>query len=198
MKIDKHLLLHHGAVYEDYKAKETIFFSGDLPRFYIQIAEGEVELNNYLEDGKEITIGLFSAGNSIGESLLFTDQTYPMNAVAKTDCRVLKLKKSRFLDLVKSDANVAICALERLSADLNYYYNMHSIIAESQPVSKIKGFLDYYKELSGLRHSNSFKVPLTRQEIAKIVGLRVETVVRTVKKMEQESMLAIKERKIYY
>jgi len=198
MKIDEHLLLSHGAIFQDYEAKETIFFVGDTPRYYMQITQGSVELNNFLEDGKEVMVGLFSEGNSIAESLLFTDQLYPINCVAKTDCTLLKLDKTSFLEILRNDSALAMRALERLSADLIYYYNIQTIIAESQPVSKIKGLLDYYKAYSGIKNDHPFKVPFTRQEIAKIVGLRVETVIRTIKKMEQDCMLAIKERKIYY
>lgn len=198
MKIDEDLLIEHGAVYQSFQAKENIFFAEDTPRSYMQITNGSVELNNFLDDGKEVTVGIFSEGNSIAESLLFTEQPYPMNCVAKTDCTILKLKKSSFLAIIESDSSLAFHCMQRLSADLVYYYNMQKIVAESQPVSKIKSLLDYFKAYSGGHHGAAFQVPLTRNEIAKLVGLRVETVIRAVKKMEQESLLAIKKRKIYY
>ncbi|MDQ0065232.1 Crp/Fnr family transcriptional regulator [Chryseobacterium lathyri] len=198
MKIDENLLLSHGAVYEDYQAKNHIFFAGDTPKYYMQITKGSVELYDYLDYGKEVTVGILSAGNSLVASLLFTDYPYPMNAIAKTDCTLLKLDKMSLLTLVKSDYNIGLRMFERLSSDLFYYYSMQRIIAEKQPVSKIKGLLDYYKELNGIKLGNVFQVPLTRQEIANMIGLRVETVVRIVKKMEQKHMLEIKERKIFY
>jgi CRP-like cAMP-binding protein len=198
MKIDEQLLLRLGATYQEYQAKEVIFFEGATPRCYMQIEKGSVELNIIFENGKEFIVGLFSEGNSIAESVLFTDQPYPVNAVAKTDCSVLKLDKNNFLELLRVDPDIALSTLERLSTDLLYQYNIHTIIAESQPLSKIKALFDYLKTFNGIRHDHVFKVPFTRQEIANILGLRVETVIRTVKKTEQDCMLAIRERKIYY
>ncbi|WP_238349718.1 helix-turn-helix domain-containing protein [Chryseobacterium cucumeris] len=41
-------------------------------------------------------------------------------------------------------------------------------------------------------------VPLTRQQIANLTGLRVETVIRSIKKMEREHILKLIGRKILY
>ncbi len=38
----------------------------------------------------------------------------------------------------------------------------------------------------------------TRQEIANLTGLRVETVIRTLKKMETEKLVCIINRKLYF
>lgn len=41
-------------------------------------------------------------------------------------------------------------------------------------------------------------IPFTRQEIANFTGLRVETVIRTIKRMEEAAIVEIKNRKIYF
>jgi CRP-like cAMP-binding protein len=41
-------------------------------------------------------------------------------------------------------------------------------------------------------------IAFTRQEIANFTGLRVETVIRTLKKMEEENKVTIDHRKLYY
>ena len=42
------------------------------------------------------------------------------------------------------------------------------------------------------------QVPFTRQEIANMTGLRVETVIRSVKSLEEQGLLKIIDRKIIY
>ncbi|WP_374442914.1 helix-turn-helix domain-containing protein [Epilithonimonas sp.] len=44
----------------------------------------------------------------------------------------------------------------------------------------------------------SFKVPLTRQQMASLTGLCVETIIRTIKNMEKEKIIKICNRKIFY
>ncbi|MFN7791910.1 MAG: helix-turn-helix domain-containing protein, partial [Cyclobacteriaceae bacterium] len=44
--------------------------------------------------------------------------------------------------------------------------------------------------------SGKFAVPLTRQQIADMVGMRVETVIRTVKKLEDSGKVRLVNHKI--
>ncbi|MGG1923669.1 cyclic nucleotide-binding domain-containing protein [Chryseobacterium sp. NRRL B-14798] len=101
MIIDENLLLENGAVYENYSAKEIIYLLGDCPHYYFQIVRGIVELNNYHEDGKEFTQNILSDGQSFGESLLFSDNKYPTNAISRIECTILKLRKSDFLKMLE-------------------------------------------------------------------------------------------------
>lgn len=198
MIIDENLLLEKGAVYEDYPAKEIIFQTGDTPHFYFQIVKGTVELNNYHEDGKEFTLNILREGQSIGESLLFSEKKYPMNAVAKTDCTVLKLSKANFLRLVCENRDVMLRILENLSDRLFYKYVMLFNNSASEPSTKIRSLMDYLKECAHQQERYTYEVPLTRQQIANLTGLRVETVIRAVKKMEQDDILKLEGRQIMY
>ncbi|WP_276875626.1 helix-turn-helix domain-containing protein [Chryseobacterium joostei] len=58
--------------------------------------------------------------------------------------------------------------------------------------------MDYLKSFAIDQKQYSFKVPLTRQQMAGLTGLCVETTIRTIKGMERAMMLRIKDRKIMY
>lgn len=198
MIIDENLLLENGAVYEDYPAKEIIYEMGSVPHYYFQIVRGTVELNNYHEDGKEFTLNILSEGQSFGESLLFGNKNYPMNAITKTECRILKLPKSDFLSMLSTNTELMFTIFRYLSDRLFYKYVMLFNNSAIDPMSKIKSLIDYYKENSLKQNPYSYAVPLTRQQIANLTGLRVETVIRTIKKMEQEDIVKIDGRQILY
>ncbi|WP_426478089.1 Crp/Fnr family transcriptional regulator [Chryseobacterium sp. CBSDS_008] len=196
--IDENLLLKNGALYEEYSAKELIYHVGDRPRYYFQVMRGTVELNNYHEDGKEFTLNIISQGQSFGESLLFSDKRYPTNAIAKTDCRVLKLARPDFLKMLSENNKLMFVIFQYLSDRLFYKYVMLFNNSALDPIIKIKSLMDYYKESSLKKKKYSYEVPFTRQQIANLTGLRVETVIRTVKRMEQENMVKIDGRQILY
>ncbi|UTX50049.1 Crp/Fnr family transcriptional regulator [Chryseobacterium sp. MA9] len=198
MIIDENLLLENGAVYEDYPAKEIIYEMGNIPQYYFQIVKGTVELNNYHEDGKEFTLNILSEGQSFGESLLFGNKNYPMNAIAKTDCRILKLPKSNFLSMLSTNTELMFTIFRYLSDRLFYKYVMLFNNSAIDPASKIKSLMDYYKESSIKQTPYSYPVPLTRQQIANLTGLRVETVIRTIKKMAEDEVLRLDGRTILY
>jgi len=174
MIIDESLLLENGAVYEDYPAKEFIYEMGGIPYYYFQIVKGTVELNNYHEDGKEFTLNILSEGQSFGESLLFGNKNYPMNAVAKTDCRILKLPKSNFLSMLSTNTELMFTIFRYLSDRLFYKYVMLFNNSAIDPMSKIKSLMDYYKGSSLKQTPYSYPVPLTRQQIANLTGLRLD------------------------
>jgi CRP-like cAMP-binding protein len=58
--------------------------------------------------------------------------------------------------------------------------------------------MDYLKSFQKEQAPYSFLVPLTRQQMAGLTGLCVETAIRTIKVMERNKILKIKDRKILY
>jgi len=197
MIIDESILLEHGATMENYFAKEIIFRKGGYPQYYFQISDGTVELNNYHSDGKEFTLNILTKGQSIGESLLFGENNYPMNAVAKSDCRIIKLTKSKFHSLLVENRDVVLKLLEYLSDRLFYKYIMLFNNSANEPVAKIRALMEYFKKSAFVKGAFSYHLGLTRQQIANLTGLRVETVIRTLKKMEKDNLIRLRERKIF-
>lgn len=198
MIINEELLLANGATYQEYNSNNTVFCEGDRPQYYFQIVHGTIELNNYHEDDKEFTQNILSDGQSFGESLLFTDKPYPMNAVSKDSSLILRLPKVRFLALLQQKPEISMSMLECLADRLFHKYTMLFNLSSSNPMDKIENIMNYLKSYNSNTDPYSFQVPLTRQQLANLTGLRTETVIRTVKKMEKNKVLMLKGRKIYY
>ncbi|MCJ7932297.1 MAG: Crp/Fnr family transcriptional regulator [Chryseobacterium sp.] len=197
MIISEDLLLAYGANYETFEMNETIFYEGNLPKFYFQITHGIVELNNYHEDGKEFTQNILSDGQSFGESFLFDDKVYPTNATAKTTCTILKLPKTDFFHLLNQHPEVSSRMFKCLADRLYYKYVMLFNVSSPDPILKIKTVMDCLKGNDD-NNKYSFQIPLTRQQLANLTGLRVETVIRTIKKMHNINLVRLQNRKIFY
>lgn len=198
MIVSEDLLLSYGAKYQDYSYKDVIFKELSMPRFYFQIVTGSVELNNYMADGKEFTHNIITDGQSFGESLLFINHPYPINAVALTDCTIIKLGRSEFMSLLRNNPKITMDLFVSMSERLFHKYNMLFTLSSTDAQTKIKGMLDYEKILHGKSHDNSFIVPYTRQQIANLTALRVETVIRSLRKMAEKGILKLEGRKIIY
>lgn len=196
--IAEDLLISYGADDKYYKSGEIIFREGETAVFYYQIGSGQVKLNNYTEDGKEFIQNIFSDGHSIGESLLFVDRPYPMNAVAMEDCRILKLSKSGFLNMIRENPEISLNVYQCMAERMYYKYIMLYNLSFQNPVLKLKQLMDYLKSYYEDKSAYSFQVPLTRQQLASLTGLRVETVIRAIKNMEKDQIVKIERRKIFY
>jgi CRP-like cAMP-binding protein len=198
MVIKEEILHSVGAVTRRYRPSEIIFNEGDVPKYYYQIITGNVKLNNYNDDGKEIIQTLLEEGQSIGESLLFMDKPYPMNAVALTECNIIRLPRSVFLDLMKLYPDLCLNMNKILSQRLYFKIIMTQNLSSQNPTAKLKGLMDYLKSFQKEQSPYSFLIPLTRQQMASLTGLCVETAIRTIKMMERNKMVKIENRKILY
>ncbi len=190
----------------DYGAKEQLFLKGDMifeegvpARFYFQIKKGEVKMNNFNEDGKEFVQGIFSEGSCFGEPPLFGDFDYPANAIALKDSQIIKLSKESLFKLLNEHPNLLLKITKSIAKRMNYKAIMLAEISSNTPEHRITRFLEYLKnDVFGIDEKFGYQVELTRQQIADLTGLRVETVIRTIKSMEKEGLLKIIQKKIYY
>ncbi|MBL3547673.1 Crp/Fnr family transcriptional regulator [Chryseobacterium sp. KMC2] len=196
--ITEDLLISFGAETINYKAGDLIFREEEYPMFYYQIEKGKIKLNNYTEDGKEFIQNIFSDGHSFGESLLFVDRPYPMNALAMENSSIFRISRESFLNLIKNNPEVSLNVYQCLAERMYYKYIMLYNLSFQNPVSKLKLLLDYLKSYHDDKAAYSFQIPLTRQQLASLTGLCVETVIRTIKQMEKDNILKIEQRKIYY
>lgn len=198
MIIKEELLYSAGAIIKQYKPSEIIFSEGDPPSYYYQIITGEVKLNNYNDEGKEIIQTLLEDGQSIGESLLFMDKLYPLNAIVLTNCKVLRLPKNNFFELLKLYPDICFDMNRLLSQRLYFKIIMAQNLCTQSPAAKLRVLMDYLKSSQKEQAPYSFMIPLTRQQMASLTGLCVETAIRTIKTMERNKIVQIKDRKILY
>lgn len=199
MIINELILESLGATTENLLAGESIFSEDEIPKYYYQINNGKVKLNNYNHEGREVLQTILEPGQSIGESLLFVENvTYPVNAVAITSCRIFKLRKSAFFDLLDKNPEVSLEMNRHLSQILYFKQKMGPILCTNSPMYKLKSFLDYLKSSQHAKEPFAFQVPYTRQEMANLTGLCVETTIRTIKTMEKDNIVRIRNRKILY
>lgn len=198
MNIDENTLYSSGGETRLYKKGEQIYREGDHALYYFQIRTGKVKLNNYDEDGKEFIQNIFGGNQSFGDSMLFLDKFYPTNAVCIQPTEIIRVPKDRFLKLIKTYPDLSFEMNACLSQRLYFKAVMLQNMASLNPVSRLTGLLDYLKSYHDDSCGNCFQVELTRQQVANLVGLRVETVIRVLKKMEKEGSIKIENRKIVY
>ncbi|NJY62025.1 Crp/Fnr family transcriptional regulator [Salinimicrobium sp. CDJ15-81-2] len=196
--IDENLLLNYGAKRVAFSKGDQLFREGESAVNFYQVASGEIKMNNYNEDGKEFIQGIFSIGQSFGEPPLLAKVKYPANAEAISDAEVFQLSKEQFLDLLSSHPKVHLKITETLAKRLYYKAIMVSEISSQEPEHRILRIIDYLKQHVGkVEGKFDYRLDLTRQQLADLTGLRVETVIRATKSLEKKGELQIKKRKVY-
>lgn len=196
--IDRAVLNKYGASEKKYLRDEVVFNKNGTPKFYFQVVSGKVKMSTYNDAGKEFIQGIFVEGNSFGEPPLFGDFDYPANAVVLEDCVLLVLRKEKFENLLMENPEIHLKFTKVLADRLYYKATMASGNSNENAEERIRTILDYLKiTVHHIPDNEDFEVDLTRQQIADLTGLRVETVIRTMKKMSSKGMIKIANRRVY-
>ena len=196
--INKKILGTYGAERHSFNKGEVIFKQDDKPRFYYQIADGEVKMRNITQSGKEFIQRIFSQDRSFGEPPLFGDFGYPADAIALTDCSIWQLPAEKFYLLLREQPETHFKITSAIAARLYYKALMAREISFEEPRHRIKRLLQYLKhDVYKCSEAFSYEVELTRQQIADLTGLRVETAIRSIKDLEEMGEIKIVNRKIW-
>jgi len=196
--IDENLLEQFGAGVIQVKKGDILFEEGDTAKYFYQIKSGEIKMNNYNDEGKEFIQSIFAVGSCFGEPPLFIDKPYPANAVAILDSEIYAIAKEAFFKLLYTHPEAHLSMTVNLAQRLYFKSVMASEISSQEPEHRILKLIDYFKEtVSKLKPADRYRVNLTRQQIADLTGLRVETVIRSIKALEKKGLLIIEDRKVY-
>lgn len=197
MIIEPNILENYGTKLVQLHKNEILFPEGGSALFYYQVSKGIIKMNNYSQDGQEFVQGMFKDGESFGEPPLFANFIYPANAVAVIDSVVWKLPKENFIRLLKEnfELHLQFCAI--LSQRLQFKAMIAKEMSSHAPEHRILTLIDYFKEKAGPTKGQYYEVPFTRQQLADMAGLRVETVIRSVKALCEKKELKITNRKVY-
>jgi CRP-like cAMP-binding protein len=178
-------------------AKGTMLFSqGDKAEYFWQVARGKVKMSHYSEQGREFIQGYFTAGQSFGEPPFFAKVRYPASAYAVEDSIVWRIGREALVRLLRDHFDIQIWLVETLSERLIYKSMMLSEVAIEEAEHRLRSLIKYLAR----EHDpeRDYIVTVTRQQLADMTGLRVETVIRTIKNLEVKGYLAIRNRRIVW
>jgi CRP/FNR family cyclic AMP-dependent transcriptional regulator len=195
--IDINLLLAWGAVYKKVKAGEAIFNEGQLCNYYFQVVEGSVRWLNTDEEGKECIHAIVEAGESFGEFPLLDDGPYQSDAIANSETTLIRLYKPTFLNLLKENPDILFHLTELMCKRLRYKFSLIQSMSTNSPEIRIGNLLNHLKAEHKNFCPDCGQLTLTRQQIAGMTGLRVETVIRTIRNMHSRGELDITRGKVF-
>jgi len=192
------LLEKYGVIKKSFDKNDIILEEGNLPSNYYQIISGEIKMSNYNDDGREFIQGIFYNGQSFGEPPLFLNQKYPANAIAVENTELFILPKENFMKLLEENPKVSIQIIENLAQRLYYKSVMAAEISTHEPEHRVLKLIDHgIAYFNFQKDKNGYLINFTRQQIGDLTGLRVETVIRTIKALEKKGELKIINRKVY-
>jgi len=175
-----------------FKAGETIVKRGILVSSILYLKEGLVKLE-VKNNGKSSTVGLIQSQSFIGIICCFAFKKYDFTVIALETSKVSFIDISVFEKFIKNNGEFALNLIKHMSGITNRLF--HRITALSQ--KNIEGalsilLLDFYDIYS----SKNFTLPMTRQELAQLLGYSKGSVINTLSKFNIEGIIKVSDRKI--
>jgi CRP/FNR family cyclic AMP-dependent transcriptional regulator len=195
--IDIDLLLANGAAFKKVPRGSIIFSEGTTCSFYYQLVSGEVSWLNISEEGKPFIHTIIEPGECFGEIPLFDDDVYAATAIAIEDSVLIRLHKPVFLQLLRENQSLSLKFSRLLASRVRSKFTLLKSFANHEPEKRIRVLLDHLKKEKRNLCSNCSQLKLTRQQIADMTGLRVETVIRSMRHMHNKGELQINKGKVY-
>ena len=195
--IDINLLLAWGATYKKVGLNEIVFTEGQQCSYYYQIISGTISWLNIDEDGRECIHYIAEAGESFGEFPLFDDGPYAASAIANSESILIRLYKPVFLDLLNEKNKLLFEFTRLLTKRLRFKYSVIKSFGSNCPEERIINLIKNLKAESKNYCADCDQLKLTRQQIADMTGLRVETVIRTMRQMHTKGDIIISRGKVF-
>jgi CRP/FNR family transcriptional regulator len=171
------------------KRGETLFAAGDESAACATLIKGALKVTSIDENGTERILALVHPAGFIGE--LFAPFAHH-DVVALTDSELCVFPKSEMGRAVDLHPQLAQALLRRTQEDLLQSRELLALSGRRSASSKVAGFLLSLAEAasdSSCHAAREFELPLTRGEIAGMLGLTIETVSRALTRFERDGLI---------
>ena len=189
-RLEKRLLQHR------YEKNEYLFFEGDPAEWLVFVAQGRVKMIKHSESGRETILATFGAGQIVGEVGVLTGDTYPATAQALEPAVTLNLRRDEYIELVRSDPELAWALITELGRRLQQAHETVRSLAVEKVERRVARVLLRLANTTGERLEGGavrITVPLGRQDIADMAGTVIETAIRAISKFQKRGYIETSE-----
>ncbi|GAA4168090.1 Crp/Fnr family transcriptional regulator [Sphingobacterium ginsenosidimutans] len=195
--IPPEILLENGASSIHADAGEILFHEESMAIFYYQLLSGRVCLSNFLSDGREVLHNVICANEGFGEVAILDGGVHTVTAIADSSCTLLKISSKRFMEIMYEYGSLHRLIAQKIARELHFKIFLIKLIYNRSPEEILSNLIRKLIESKRLVCQECNRLMLTRQQLGNMTGLRVETIIRTMKQMEKEDKLNIIRGKVF-
>ncbi|MCF6096287.1 Crp/Fnr family transcriptional regulator [Thermovorax subterraneus] len=183
---------------KNYKKGTVIFFEGDPGEAVYFVKSGKVKVYKGDDEGREYILHIFGEGDVFAEVVLLGGGTYPATAEAVEDSVVGFIKNDDLESFIKKSPDLAIKIIRIMAARLRDSQEKIKDLALKDTYDRTACMLHKISLDYGQRTSRGIEIdlPVTRQELAALVGTSRETVTRILSQMKKDGIIDIDRQKI--
>jgi len=171
------------------ESQEIIFRQGATSDWLYVVRAGQLKLSVTGPDGREQIMRIAIAGQLIGYDTI-DDLHHPYTATAQTPVRLCGIRHRDMLRVLEENLEVSRRMVQLLNQELVQAQALIHILGQKSSAEKIALFLLSLVPAHGRNGPQAdAPLPLSRQEMADMLGLTVETVSRLMAKLKRERII---------
>jgi CRP-like cAMP-binding protein len=178
---------------------QALFRQGEAAEFVFFISDGKVKLSQKHTNGRDVTFHVFGKGDLVGDVSALKRAPYAMSAFTLTESVLLKTRWDDFTHRFLKFPCVSSGALLQMGDFL--YQAYRSKMSAADPVeARIAQMLVTMLQRPGMAQEEvggpgvRINMPLTRRDVAEMVGTTVETSIRIIRKWTKAKLVVPKRR----
>ena len=179
---------------------ESLMWEGEDSVLVANVIDGVLKLSTGTEDGREQIVGVVYPSDFIGRPF---GATSGHGVTALTEAKVCVFSRRDFDEFARSHPSLEHRLLERTLAELDRTRRWMLLLGRKSASEKVATFILEMSErlvdptceaLTGEPVSR-FALPFSRQQVADVLGLTIETVSRQLTRLRQEGVIDLPSRR---
>ena len=175
---------------KSYARGETIFEQGEPADGFFCVIEGWAKLYRLREDGEEVVVAIFSAGETFAEVAMFLGGRYPASCEAVSPSRILKIDAANLRRAVLAEPQLAFDMLAAASMRLRQLVDeIEQLKARSAP----QRIADFFAKQAIAAGSARIALPYEKALIASRLGMKPESFSRALGRLAELGVVVERE-----
>jgi CRP/FNR family transcriptional regulator len=167
--------------------KEIIFKQGEEVKKVPFIISGLVKIFREMRKGKSIILRISQPGAFLGLSSVFTNDSYNFTVSTLEPSIIGYIDINVFKEIVEMNGLFGYEIVKQLGHENIFNVNRLSSLLYKQLPGRVADIILYFSQ--EIYRSNTFNIPLTRQELAELAGTTKESLIRTLSEFNHDKII---------
>lgn len=176
-------------VEKTYRKGERICSEGDAINSFMYLQTGLVKLFKTEVNRREHIISIAKPKDFIGLLSIFSNKNHIYSITAIEDSVVCYVKLDVIKSLIKQNGTFALDFFERISSVSDSVIKTRIDINTRQLRGRIAYILLFFAK--NIYNSNEFNLPISRKEVAELIDMSTENVIRVLSEFRKDNLIQI-------
>lgn len=175
----------------EFQKGETLFLEGDGSDLLYTIVTGRVKVSKSTARGTDVILELFGPGDPVGAVAVYEGRNYPASAMALEPTTCVVIPRQAFFSLLETHPSIVRGLLVGLTFRLVELTNRVMELSGGRIEARLaRFFLKLADDMGQAREDGVFiPMPLSRQELADMVGTTIETSIRIMSRWGKDGVV---------